>query len=305
MILSSSLLLFGVTIHLPMEAHVGGTEITVGEIAKVEGPSHEVERVEAFTVGYAPAPGFSRLIWGEKLAGLVRKELDVDVVLSGQKACRAWPLVDTIAADEIERAAEARMLEVVGSRDMTFRLREAMVSVDVPAGDRSYVLRTKPMHGKLEAGVVSIPVEVHVEGELYRTIWTSWDVDIWTTVPVVTRRVPAGEKISAGALENRRIQRGRGAGVKPLTPGLLVGSVAARDLAVGEVVSELDIHRPAVITAGTSVFLEVRKGSIVARVPAQARQSGSVGDRIRVVSSDSDREMLAVVVSQGLVAVEL
>lgn len=305
MMLSTSLLLFGVTLHLPMEAHVGGTEITVGEVAKVEGPAHEVERVEAFAVGYAPAPGFSRLIWGEKLAKLIRKELDIDVVLSGQKACRAWPLVDTIAADELERAAESRMREVVGSRDMTFRLREALEDVDVPSGDRSYVLRTKPMHGNLEAGVVSIPVEIHVEGDLYRTIWTSWDVDAWVTVPVVTQHVAAGEKISAGALENRRIQKARGVGVKPLPQQMLLGAVAARDLDAGEIVSELDVHRPAIVTAGADVFLEVRKGNIVARVPAQARQSGSVGDRIRVVSNDSARELLAVVVSQGLVAVEL
>ena len=56
MLFSGSLLLGGVTVTLPMEAHVRGTEIELGEIAQVVGADpEEVDRVAALELGYAPA----------------------------------------------------------------------------------------------------------------------------------------------------------------------------------------------------------------------------------------------------------
>ena len=63
------LLSLGVQIELPTEARVRGAELDVGSVAQVTGDdAAEVERVRAISLGYAPAPGYSRLLQVERIA---------------------------------------------------------------------------------------------------------------------------------------------------------------------------------------------------------------------------------------------
>jgi flagella basal body P-ring formation protein FlgA len=60
-----------------------------------------------------------------------------------------------------------------------------------------------------------------------------------------------------------------------------------------------------VVKDGDTVFLDVRKGVVNARVGAVALQAGARGDRVRVALLGSQREMRGVVVSRELVQIDL
>lgn len=296
----------GVTVTLPMEARVRGTEISVGQVAEVTGADAAlVETIRGISLGYAPAPGFSRLIWNHKIAEAVAAhDPELHLELRGQRATRVWPIVDTVSAERVVAVAEARITEAVSGRDFSWELREELADLQVPAGDGAPELVATAVRGNLQGGVVSVPVEVRVGGQVYRTLWTSWTVQAWENVPVLVGRVAAGERVAPELIETRRIAARPGAG-KPLTRDRLLGATATRDLAVGEIVTDLDVHRPPAVSVGDSVFLQVVKGAISARVPAIARQSGAIGDRIKVMRTDRSLEMSAVIVSRDVVQIDL
>jgi hypothetical protein len=89
--LSSALLflgsaLGGATVTLPVDAKVKGTEIELGELCLVAGLDGElVARVRALELGYAPAPGFSRLLTAERIrAELARALPGVEIRVTGE-----------------------------------------------------------------------------------------------------------------------------------------------------------------------------------------------------------------------------
>ncbi|HEX6885523.1 MAG TPA: flagellar basal body P-ring formation chaperone FlgA [Planctomycetota bacterium] len=297
----------GVTVTLPVEARVKGTEIELGELCLVTGLDAElVARVRALELGYAPAPGFSRLFAAERLqAELERAVPGLRVTLAGERACRVWPEIEELAPATLEEAARTELARAFAGREAVFVLAEPIPAVTVPLGERGGRLVARPHQGALVSGVIGVPIEVLVDDLRYRTVWTSWRVDVWETRPVLARAVRAGEELRPDLFASARVQVASASTLEALDPRQVVGSVAKRDLAPGERVTAHDVHRPAAITLGATLFLRVKKGSIEARVSAVALETGSVGDRIRVKTADGRQELVATVVGRDLCEITL
>lgn len=300
-----SLLLSSVTVTLPMEATVRGTEVELGEVATIEGAEPDVlARLASVELGYAPAPGYSRLLARERVAELVRRRVpEADVRFAGEHACRLHPAVLRIGEDELLAAARAELLARFGASDASFEPRDRLAAVEVPEGSGAPRLRARVTQGELTGGTVNVPVEILVDDVSYRTVWTVWRAEVWRTLPVLTSEVRAGDTLGPAQFERRRMPWTAGS-VQPVPASSLTGSVAVRDLAAGSVVAEGDVRRPTVVTAGGALFVRVRKGPIEARTAGVALDSGAVGDRVRV-RTQSGQELFATVLSAEAVVVEL
>ena len=302
----ATLLLSGVTVVLPMEASARGTELLLGEIAEIRGTdSAMIERVRGLDLGNTPGPGYTRLMHAHRIRqDLAREFPGLSVSVIGQPACRVHPEVAELAAADIESAAFAEIARAFAREDATFALREPIRGVSVPAGAAAPTLKVR-LDGPVPAnGLLSVPVQVLVDGTPYRTIWTSWTAERWETLPVLTRPVRIGQTIQPSHLQDRRVKANRHRG-KALPASMLLGAVAARDLLEGVPVTDLDVHRPKVIEVGDDVYLEVRKGAVTARVAATALAPGAIGDRVRVRSTANNQEHTALVVSGDLVRIDL
>ncbi|MEW6073612.1 MAG: flagellar basal body P-ring formation chaperone FlgA [Planctomycetota bacterium] len=296
-----------VTVDLPMEAHVQGTAIELGEIARVSGAdAGAVQLVAAVELGYSPSPGYSRLLHAERIRAIVASQApQVEVRFIGQRAIRVWPEVDEIPDAEIEGAALAELRRAYAASDASFAPAGLLTAVAVPSGARGRELRARVDEQRLASGTISVPVDVLVDGAVYRTVWTSWRAEVYETLPVLKQAVPAGATLAPEMLERRRVRLAAGGGAKPLDPSRLVGAVAARDLVAGEIVADGDVHRPVVVNAGDTLFLRVRKGGIEAQVPAVALAGGASGDRIRVRTVERGQELTAVIRSRDVVEIDL
>ena len=296
-----------VTIELPMKAIVGGTSFTLGEIARVGGDgAASVAGVAAWELGYAPSPGYSRLIFADRLERQLAVNFpDVQVKLSGQRATRVWPKTEVLPSAEIQRVAAAELQRVFATVEATFRLRGPLSRVEIPAGRGERNLRARLRAQRLNGSVIQVPVDVFIDGSLYRTLYTTWDVEAWQTVPVLARKVPAGTPIPADAIQSQRIpMRGTAQG-RAMTAADLAGTIAGRDLKPGEVVTHVDVQRPTAVAFGTQLLLSVRKGPVRAKVPVVALEPGSIGDRIKVRALDSNQELTATIVRRDLVEIDL
>jgi flagella basal body P-ring formation protein FlgA len=286
-----------VTVTLSLEARVRGTEVELGEIARVAGLDPElVESVRSLELGYAPAPGYSRLVSLDRVRDALRRALpQVDVLLEGERACRVWPEVEEIRPESIEETARVALLREFAEREAVFTLARPLARVLVPAGSSAAELVARAPDRELASGLVDVAVEVQVEGSRYRTVWTSWRVELWETRPVLARAVRAGEELSPELFQRSRVKAAGDSRPAPLDPRAVLGSVAKRDLAPGEPVTSLDVHRPAAVTLGSQLYLRVQRGAIEARVSVLALDSGAVGDRVRVKTFDSGKELTAFV----------
>ena len=295
------------TVTLPLEARVKGTEIELGELCLVAGLDGElVARLRALELGYAPAPGFSRLLTAERVRAELAKSLPgVEVRVAGERACRVWPEIEEVSALAIEDAARAELVRGLAGKEATFTLAESIPAVKVPLGEKGSTIRARVTPGELESGITGVAVEVLVDGLRYRTVWTSWRVDVWETRAVLSRPVRAGEELRPELFSRARVQVGSTGTLEELDPRAVAGSVARRDLAPGQPVTLHDVHRPAAVTLGATLFLRVKKGSIEARVSALALETGSVGDRIRIKTVEAGQELVATVIGRDLCEISL
>jgi flagella basal body P-ring formation protein FlgA len=301
-----ALFISGVTITLQPAAQVKGTEVRLDAIATVEGDdAAEVARVRALGLGYAPAPGYSRLIaTGRVSSDVARMFPGLTVTLKGADACRVAPAIERVSGEALEAAAKAEVLRWLDGRDVELTRLAAIADVEVPAGDKPFEVRAVLGESALKGGPINVPVRVMVDGNLYRTIWTNWQLAIWEVASVPKCPILAGETITLDMLEKKRVLSAIAGPETALAAGLVVGSTARRDLAPGTPVREMDVVRPVLVRRGDSLFLEVRRGGVQARVAGIAEQDARAGERIDVTLLDSKRKLSATVVSRELARID-
>ena len=298
-------LLLQITVALPADSRVRGVELSVGAVATVSGGDAAlVERVRAVSLGYAPAPGYSRLLQDWRLRQELATSLPgVQVVVTGATSTRVWPQTEVVSAGTLEAEARRELERHLAGRDGKVRLLRPLQALEVPAPLEGLVVQSVLAAGELGAGTTNVPVRVQIDGVVHRTVWTSWEVSLYEERPVLVRGVRAGEVLTADAVELRRVALGSEDGALSLQ--MAIGATSTRDLAAGSTLSGRDLVRPPLVQRGSVVYLEVRKGSVQARVAAVAGKAGARGDRIPVTTLAGGRELEATILSRDLVTIDL
>lgn len=301
--ITALLLLAGVHVTLPVEARVAGVEIRLGDVAQVTGDDPlEVARVRAVSLGYAPAPGHSRLLNALRIANEVTaREPGVDLVFDGVGACRVFPEVEALPGTRIDTAARAALERAFGGRDVTLTPVQPAADLTLPKGAHPAELRAE-VSGEARPGRVGVTVAVSVDGAAWRNVITTWEVREWQVRPVLVRGALAGETIQAAMLEHRRVPVERG---EALHAAHLIGARAAHVIEAGCALYSDDVVRELLVHVGGSVLLEVRRGAVTARVPAVAEEDGSLGDEVRVRPTNGTRTLRAKVVARDTARVDM
>jgi len=300
----------GVTITLPSEARVHGTEMNLGAVAQVacDDPALAA-RVQALTLGYVPAPGFSRVLDAAQLARQVRAiSPGMELKFEGARTCRVLPKTELIQAETIHSAARAaleRHLEARDLGDCTIELVSPSTPIEVPMGRQACQLEVAPQPARPSSGSTLVAVRLVVDGQTYRTAHTSWKVQTWRDQPVLVRAVRSGETIEAGMIEMRRAPIDAALAGSSLEPGQVLGTAAARELEAGRTLLSGDLVRPNIVKKGDMLILDVQSGAVRVRTPVTAEAAGALGDRIRVSVQHSGREIHAIVASRDTVRLDL
>jgi flagella basal body P-ring formation protein FlgA len=310
MILTSIVLALtgGITVTLPAAQSVAGTELELGAVATVTGTDQAlVERARKVRLGYAPAPGYSRVLQRDLLAQELRSALGLDVELhmGGATACHVTPLTEDIDGDAVAGEARRAIAAMLTGREVELTLARPVADLVVPAALEASSLRARPLERALRPGRRSVAVDVLVDGAPWRTVWTTWDVAEWTTVPALVTDVARGTTLSAGHFAPKRVPVGAAGAPAPLAASAYGHAVAARDLRAGDVVEDDDVQRVKVLSKGDLVSVEVVKGAITARALGEVQREARVGDRVSVVLRSTGREVTGVVLSRDLVRLRL
>lgn len=302
-----ALLLDGASIVLAPDASVTGNSIELGEVATFSGVDETTRAgLAAIDLGYSPSPGYSRLLFSERITQAVTLTypgLVFDV--QGSETCKVEPVTRIVESTRIiEVARQALTTAVAGSRT-TIELQRGVIDVEVPESGSEPVVRAALNSSEVRTGVQSVTVRVEVDGRAYATRQVHFRVQRWEEVSVLKRTLPSGQVITAEMLEVREVLVPGTRRDPALTGTMLVGAVAARKLEAGQALVSLDVHRPLAIEAQAPIMVEVRRGTVTARAAATALQGGALGERIGVRIAGSNRELFGIVTSRSLVVVDL
>jgi flagella basal body P-ring formation protein FlgA len=299
--------LLAVTVTVPETAQVRGQELHVSAIVRIEGvePADQA-RIDALTLGYTPAPGFGRVITRDEIAAKVRAALpNATVSVIGAQRCRIEVETEVVKGDALRTNAQRALNEAVLGLDAAVSAAGVIQDVLVPRADSKIELRAQPDTRNLRSGVVSVPVQIWIDGAPYQTVQAPLTLELFEKLPVLVADVRRGELLSASVTELKRQRVDAAITGSPLAWAAIPGATALRDMRAGTVVTDRDVQRAQLVKRGDVVAIQVKKGPVVARATAIAAQDGYLGDKIRVTTTDTKRELTAVVTARASVEVDL
>ena len=121
-------------------------------------------------------------------------------------------------------------------------------------------------------------------------------------LPVLARRIGAGEQIGAADLDWIMVAPGRLRATSLTEARQLIGSEARRPLAPGRVLSARDLQPPRLVRRGRAVELIYARPGLQLRALGIAQADGALGELVRVVNPDSRQPLQGVVVGPDRVA---
>lgn len=302
MFAAATLLIAGgsLVITVPESATVRGSEVELTEVVEISGPANLVALAEEVSLGWAPAPGYSRTLQQGQIERRLRSALgEVDLTFAGFTSCQLQPEVELISAATLEAAARGLILERAGNRELEAVLRSDLEPVAVPVAESSFEILPRLSRALVGSGPLQVPVELRVDGLPWRTIWTQWEISLFEQQLVLTRDIRRGEVLTADALRVERVRVSAQGGIAITDRNLLVGARALRDLRSGVALSKVDVDLPMAVEKGATVIVEVRKNSIQARSHGTALEAGRIGEHVLVSVGAGSRTVRAKVVSKN------
>jgi flagella basal body P-ring formation protein FlgA len=122
-------------------------------------------------------------------------------------------------------------------------------------------------------------------------------------VPVLARRIGAGEVIGPRDIDYVALQADRVASNVVTDAASLIGAAPRRGLRPGQPVRASEIGAPVLVEKNQMVLLRVQTASMQLTAQGRALQEGARGDTVRVVNTKSNTVVTGTVAEAGLVMV--
>lgn len=122
-------------------------------------------------------------------------------------------------------------------------------------------------------------------------------------IPVPRRLISAGDIIAADDLDWQPVHLSRLSGSSLTDAEQLVGRMAKRPLKAGQILRQSDVAVSPVIRKNDLIRLVVKTGQMTLSVQGKALQDAAMGQTVRVVNVNSNRQLSGTVIDAGTVAI--
>jgi flagella basal body P-ring formation protein FlgA len=297
-----------IVITVPPEAQVQGPQITLGDVAEIQGePTDTVTRLRHVLLGQAPPAGVARLLSRSTLItqlkhqGLWTPELQFQGALQS-RVRRASQRLDPQHLETVVRQALRRRLSQTSPRASLGDIR-GLSPVFVPLGPVEYevTLPGRPMR----PGSTSFTLTIQVAGKVAKQLRGTATVAMAQEVVSLVRPVAQGAIITPDAVSRTQIQVTQPLRQVLTQPEDIIGKRARRSLAGHTPLSPQDVTTVAVVHRGDMVRIVLESPLLKVSTPGEALEAGKPGDTIRVKNTSSRREVRAQVIDKQTVRIPL
>lgn len=304
-------------ITLPAEARVATSRpVTVGDIAKIQGPARYASKIAAVVVTAAPQPGTTRTID----AGYVRLKLDA----AGLGAVKVAGAAKTMVTGKCRRVSPQTLEDLVKNYAIELLPKNNLdYQIEVERSPRELILPDDPAveikprlySATIHPGVNTLAIDASLGGRVIATTSAVLQVKTTALVLIAADTIVQGQALTEQntKTELRDITKIKDPLLAPRqdvqaqeTNGPAQSDtlrVARRTIQAGAIITNSDVAAPPDIRAGEQVTLTVRCGAVAIKTSAEARQDGRVGDSIRVRTIASNEDVRARVAAPGRVEI--
>jgi len=297
-----------IVITVPPEAQVQGPQITLGDVAEIQGePADTVARMRQVLLGQAPPAGVERLLSKNTLViqlkhqGLWTQELQFQGALQ-IRVMRASQRLDPQHMETVVRQALSRRLPQT-TQPTSVRDIRGLSSVVVPPGPVQYEV-TVPGRNML-LGSTSFTLTIQVAGKVEKQLHGTATIAVAQEVVSLVRPVAQGEIITADAVSRTQVHVTQPLRQVVTQPEDVIGKQARRSLAGNAPLSTQDVTAVTVVHRGDVVRIVLESPLIKVSTPGEALEAGKPGDTIRVKNTSSHREVRAQVIDKQTVRISL
>ncbi|WP_321367246.1 flagellar basal body P-ring formation chaperone FlgA [uncultured Desulfuromusa sp.] len=185
--------------------------------------------------------------------------------------------------------------------DLHFKSMNLPDAYRVPTGRITHqVIPAKP--GMI--GSRRVTLMTRVNGQIISNQSIRIELEAIAEVAVPTRSIRRGEILDADSFE-LRFQDITKLKDPIFADDDIIGKQLKRSVRLGEPLQTNQVEFPPVIKRGERVVIQVQSMGLMLSAAGEAKQDGSTGEAIRVMNTNSHKEILCQVVAPGLVKVEL
>lgn len=281
---------------LPAAARTPGARIRLADLFPGAALLPELAAID---LGRAPSPGFGKIITRAMIEAALPPGA---AALSGAMETKVELEVARVDASAILAAAE-RVLRAGVSIPAGAELEVVRRPLDatVPKGRGALELRPRLARGASDRGTLPMQVDVAVDGEVLLMVPVAFRLRTFENVLVLARDLDRGAALRPGDVATRRVETTERVAPSPLDAIELVGRIARRPLRAGEILSGDDFVAPVLVLKNETVTLVYRRGALRAESFGIARESGALGQVVRVENLTSKKRLAGRVTGPGVV----
>jgi flagellar basal body P-ring formation protein FlgA len=294
------------TIRVRQASLVQGVDITIGDVAEVQGGDpRTVAKVRAIVIGQAPAAGEERSLYGGYIATRLKQhgfdpqqwQLSVPEKIRVTRASQR--LEGRTIEAEVERAIKQQT--PWEANKATIRDIRGIDSVVLPPGTVQYEVTFLERGDFL--GPTSFSILLRVDGNVEARMYGTAYIDVLYDVVTVVRPIDRHEVLTAADVRLIQVKQSQ-----PLRQVLtrvedVVGKRAKRPLRANEMVRTYEVEAQPVVRKGDVVLIVVESARLKVSTLGEVLEPGEQGATIRVRNTASKREVRAVVVDSKTVRV--
>ncbi|KYZ76352.1 hypothetical protein AXX12_07915 [Anaerosporomusa subterranea] len=307
--LLSTICYSAVRVSIKNEALITGPQITLGDIALIEGDDvSQIAALQKITLGSAPLPGATTLLSREILTSrLAASQIgfsgvewgsvpEMISIAAGGQVLSGQTLADTALAK-----LKAK-LPVRPQEELSISLLKEIPDLVAPLGVLNYEIAGQSVRFGVPQTAYLI---VSADGVLFSRMPIKYEIKRFTSVVTATTAIAARETLSPDTVRLSWME------VSRLPAGYLTsldqtnGLVVKRSLSAGSVIYSAHLDKPVLIKRGTAVIISATYGGVEAAAPGIAQNDGRNGQLISVRNTATGRLVTARVVDKGRVEVSL
>ena len=293
-----------IRIKLQPQVEIRGRVIYLGDIAEIDASTELKQKLQAIELGSTNKTGRARTITIPHVKarilkhGLSHSDLSFDGMVSSVTS-----KIMTVSAEDIYSQAENffRQNLFFGKNDFTqLEIRPLQQIEPIRVDDVDSELKFVPIgdlsRGCLEAQVIS-------NGIVKKRVSLTFEITVSQPVVVAKCNIPKGIGIRADflSIEHREIKNP--ANVLLTRINQVQGKIASGLISKGKIISRSDFKKDFIVSKGSIVVIIVQKGNLKIQAHGKALEDGTLGQLIRVISLNSNKERIGEVAGRNQIRI--
>ena len=295
------------TVTVFEKAEIQKDKIRLGEIAKIRGEDRKLnQELKAVVIGTAPLPGKSRRIDGDYIKiRLKQNRIELSQIsLHVPKKVEVSRSFVEIPKKKIEKIVLDFICKQMPCERNKVRVKNVRINrkVILPKGKVTYEVVPPKNAGLL--GKIPMLVLFKVDGDLKKRVWVTVDIEVLTKVVVTRKPLGRYQLITEDDIRLKEMDLARLPSNTITSARKVLGKRAKRPINPNVVLTTGNIESPPLVKRGDVVGIIAESRGLRISALGKAKERGHLGQRIRVINLDSNKEIYARVVDKKEVKVD-